>query len=517
MEVADVGLSKRVAFAMATIVPIMAFGVASVGSVAIAATCASRVPSDINGDGLADLVVGEPNHPFPDATDVSRSGVRVLYGTASGPSSAGNQFFDDVSTGVGGDLGVSVTTGYFNDDCFADVAAGASSEREALVLYGSAAGLSAANSLVISGDTVAGLQAYGFGTSTTAGDFDGDGLDDLAVGTPTINAGGGVGIIYGAAAGLNPARTQWITQDTAGVPGAAEFGDLFGFSVAAGDFTGDRRADLAIGSPGEDIGSTMLDAGSLTVLPGSATGVNPAGKFWSQDSSGVPGAAERADQFGFSLAVGDINGDHKAELAVGANGETIGSGAVYARSAGMVTVFRFGANLAASGFQAFTQDTAGVPGAAETNDQFGNAVAFGDFNGDGRADLAVASVGEDIGSAPNAFDSAGMVTVLYARTTTLTTSGAKAFSQSTAGVPGANETGDQFGYWVSAMRHGNSARAELVVGVAGEDVGAFTDCGAVVILRGGASGLTGSGSTAFYPSALVSGAVNGGMFGAATA
>jgi hypothetical protein len=512
-----VGLSKRVAFTMATIVPVLGLAVASVGSVAHAATCDSRVASDVNGDGFADLVVGEPNRPFPDDGEISQGAVRVLYGTSSGLTSTGNQFFDAVSTGVGGNLGVSVTTGYFNDDCFADVAAGSAGERKVLVLYGSAAGLSAGSSLVISGDAVAGLQASGFGTSTTAGDFDGDGFDDLAVGAPTASSGGGVGIVYGAAAGLDPARTRWLTQATTGVPGAPESGDEFGFSLVAGDFTGDRRADLAIGAPGETVGSVAVDAGSVTVLPGSAAGVNPAGKSWTQDSSGVPGNAERDDRFGFSLAAGDINGDRKAELAVGANGETIGSGASYDRWAGMVTVIRFGNNLAAAGFQAFTQDTAGVPGSSETNDQFGNALAFGDFNGDGRADLAAASAGEDLGSVPNVIDGTGAVTVLYAGTTTLTTAGAKLFSQSTAGVPGTSEAGDQFGYWLSAMPHANSSRADLVVGAAGEDVGAFTDAGSVVILRGSASGVTGSGSTSFYPTALANGAVNGGLFGAATA
>jgi hypothetical protein len=58
-----------------------------------------------------------------------------------------------------------------------------------------------------------------------------------------------------------------------------------------------------------------------------------------------------------------------------------------------------------------TRPAAGVPGAAEEYDSFGNATAAGDFNGDGYADLAVASYQETT----NAGQNAGSVTVFFGR------------------------------------------------------------------------------------------------------
>ena len=86
---------------------------------------------------------------------------------------------------------------------------------------------------------------------------------------------------------------------------------------------------------------------------------------------------------------GDVNGDRHAEVAVG---DARGGGAVhilYGRSSGLVT----GAAGTALDDQRITQDSPGVPGSAEREDRFGAVTAFGDFNDDGCADLAVSSPG----------------------------------------------------------------------------------------------------------------------------
>src|SRR3954471_15806258 len=64
------------------------------------------------------------------------------------------------------------------------------------------------------------------------------------------------------------------------------------------DFNGDAYVDLAVGVPGEALGS-LTGAGAVNVIYGTASGLSPAGnQFWTQDSPGVPGAAERWDGFG---------------------------------------------------------------------------------------------------------------------------------------------------------------------------------------------------------------------------
>ncbi len=151
--------------------------------------------------------------------------------------------------------------------------------------------------------------------------------------------------------------------------GGAEAGDLFGASLASGDFDGDGFDDLAIGAPGEGIGA-KADAGAVNVLYGSASGLTATGdQLWHQSTSGVLGGAEAGDLFGASLASADFDGDGKDDLAIGAPGEGIGAKA----DAGAVNVLYGSASgLTAAGDQLWHQNVAGVLGGAEPGDLFGS-------------------------------------------------------------------------------------------------------------------------------------------------
>ena len=105
-------------------------------------------------------------------------------------------------------------------------------------------------------------------------------------------------MLYGSAAGLTATGSRVWHQDSAGIEGAAEAGDLFGASLSAGDFDNDGFDDLAIGAPGEDVG-TAADAGAVNVLYGSAAGLTAAGdQIWHQDSAGILDVAETGDLLG---------------------------------------------------------------------------------------------------------------------------------------------------------------------------------------------------------------------------
>ena len=110
--------------------------------------------------------------------------------------------------------------------------------------------------------------------------------------------------MYGSNTGL-VGRNQTLTQDSPGVVGTAEPGDLFGVALARGiflnNFNGDGFADLAIGAAGEDVGAAT-DAGAVNVQYGSSTGLpGPGGQLFTQNSPGVGGTAESGDGFGSAL------------------------------------------------------------------------------------------------------------------------------------------------------------------------------------------------------------------------
>jgi disulfide bond formation protein DsbB len=253
-----------------------------------------------------------------------------------------------------------------------------------------------------------------------------------------MDAGAGaVNVLYGSAGGLSAAGNQFWHQDRGGINDVAEIGDIFGYSLAAGDFNRDGISDLAIGAFGESVKSS--DNGAVNVLYGSATGLSAAGnQFWSQDSPGINDSAESGDDFGFALYAADFNGDDVADLAIGVFGEGVGS----TLHSGAVQVL-YGAvgGLAAAGNQFWSQDSPGIVDAAETEERLGYSLGGGDFDGDGFADLAIGVVFEDVGSA----DEAGAVNVLYGSAAGLSPAGNQLWHQDRGGIADQAEFQDDFG------------------------------------------------------------------------
>jgi hypothetical protein len=149
--------------------------------------------------------------------------------------------------------------------------------------------------------------------------------------------------------------------------------------------------------------------------------------------------------------------------------------------------------LAGGGSQLFTQDSPGVGSAAEPGDAFGRALATGDFNQDGFADLAIGVSGEDAGSVIDV----GAVNVLYGSAGRLTGVGSQLFTQDSPGVGSAAEDGDAFGLALAAGDFNNDGNDDLAVGAPLEDVGSIIEGGAVNVLPGSAGKLTGVGSQLF--------------------
>ncbi|HVF06472.1 MAG TPA: hypothetical protein VNA20_16645 [Frankiaceae bacterium] len=430
----------------------------------------SVASGDFDGDGYADLAVGAPG------MGEGRGTLTVLYGGGSGLTTAGAELWSIDTPGVPGastgweQFGAALAVGDFNRDRRDDLAIGARggshdtasetyhSEGGVWVMYGANDGLRPGPILRNSPGGV-----HSFGAALAAGDFDGDGADDLAAGAPghgVVTSGvmrpaaGRVFVYPGAAGtGISATRHAAFDQQSPGVNGGAEPGDQFGAALAAGDFDGNGRDDLAVGVPTEDVNG-VTDAGAVHVLRGSASGLTGYGQFWHQDMSGVPGrvldgtGSGSPDYFGAALATGDFTGDLRADLAIGTPSDPVPSRATTEATAGAteadgtVTVLKgSGTGLTTSGAQYWHADVAGVPGVAEAGDGLGAALGTGDFDGNRRADLAVGVPREQVG----ADRIQGAAVVLYARSGGLGTTGAQQWHQDVAGVPGAGGGFDYFG------------------------------------------------------------------------
>ncbi|MGH3387875.1 MAG: FG-GAP-like repeat-containing protein [Actinomadura sp.] len=430
----------------------------ALGALASAAAAPAQ-PGDFNGDGFRDLAIGAP---FGKVGVRTAGYVGVVYGSSSGADTSHRQVLTQNSAGVPGSaestdqFGGAVATGDFDGDGFSDLAVGAPGEQVSgsddpgtvTIVFGSRGGLSGTAMTIASPDT--NPEAGSFSSRLVSGDFDRDGLRDLAV-----SAGAAAAILYGRA-GLRSS-----TPSLTNIPIGAAVN-----SLGAGDVTGDGYDELVVSSTQEDADDSEID-----VFRGSA--------------SGLAGAAGLGTSSGWArtpIAVGDVNGDHKADIVAGGG---------FGAPGGSFTLYPGGAaSLDTAHASTWTQDSPGVPGTDESGDRFGAAVAVRDVNGDGFADVAVGAPGENVGR--------GGVTLLLGRATGLTATGAQWFNQGTPGVPGTSEQADSFAGRVALLDLTRDGRAELVAAVPGENSAA----GAVTILRATASGLTATGSRTFGAATL---------------
>ena len=466
---------------------------------------AGALTGDFNGDGFADLAVGVAGESIGSAK--SGGGVNVIYGSPSGLTSSGNQFWSQNSPAVKGiaekndEFGFAEAVGDFNGDGFSDLAIGVPGESigsatgagAVNVLYGSASGLTSAGNQLwtqnlpgVPGSVGGG---HAFGRALAAGDFNGDGKSDLAIGEPGMNVNshagaGGAVILYGSASGLTSSGSSLFNQDSRGIHGVAADGDAAGRSLIAGDFGGGPEQDLAIGNPFDDV-SGVADAGSVNVLYGSGSGLSSAGnQLWTQNSPGIRSVAEPQDLFGFDLVAGTFAGGAHDDLAIGVPNESTSGKA----SGAVNIVYSNGSALSATGNQFITEDSLG--GTGRNGDGFGNALASGDFGAGGaEADLAVAAAGAKVGSVSGA----GSVMVINGSPTGLASSGTT-WSLDTAGIAGTARTNDFFGADIWAADFDGSGQADLVAGATFKDLGSAADAGTASVIYGSVTGLTTAGN-----------------------
>ncbi len=369
------------------------------------------------------------------------------------------------------------------------------------------------------------------GTERPRDDFNGDGYADLAVAAPTATVGGKKGagyvaVLYGSANGLNTTKRQVFSQNTAGVPGSAETDDAFGSALTTADLDRDGYADLVVGAGREDTADGGADSGLVEVLWGGPKGLSggavlATGKTYdgfgaqgrltlgdvdgdgaedlvtvenqhdlrvlngpfARDGSTAHGGQIVKDEFDsrvLDLATGDVNGDGVTDVAATENdGDEYDARRV---------VYWLGSR---QGLKPYTT----VQGADGYRLQGGENLDIGDVDQDGVDDIVVgravdgydsdldtpAAKGGRIAWIPGTPDGPDGTKVTY-------------LNQDSPGVPGSAEAGDGFGTDVQVADVNGDGHPDVATGLPGEDLGGVAGAGAVVVLRGTADGLTGTGA-----------------------
>lgn len=333
------------------------------------------------------------------------------------------------------------------------------------------------------------------GQTCVAGDFDANGRDEMAYGSPGRSNGADeqVGRVFiDEYVGSNWVLHSSWGEGEVGVPGAAEPFDQFGSSLVVGNFNGDAYHDLAIGVPSENIESPSLalDAGAIVILYGGPSGLTAAGAQSFSEATGSLGGAVANAEFGFALAAGDFDGDDYGDLAVGAPFRTVGG----VDEAGQVVIlFGTPTGLTTAGHQRLSDSTFG--GAIETGDHFGYALAAADYTfslvcfvlDSCYSDLAIGVPGQlDFG-----FSESGHVIVAYGSASGIPSAGVQHLYQDVLGAAGGSspEAYDHFGSNLVAGSLDARLGADLVIGVPDEDVASDVDQGMIHLVFGGASGL----------------------------
>jgi hypothetical protein len=445
---------------------------------------------DFDCDGRDDLVIGVPG-------EAGGGAINIVYADGRQYQHGAGSFY--ASPLDGDSFGMSLAAGDFDDDGCDDLAIGAPGKAAAgrfganqpqagivVVAYGMrGANIPALHDgLQPSTATRWGVKELnfsfseadaGFGYRLASGDFDNDGADDLVVGVPYSDYAdkpdaGMIAAFYGQPdVGIQASFAEFFTLASS-LEGDVQAEARFGYSLAVGDFDNNGDDDVAVGSPGDEIGGHS-ETGSVNVLY-SNDGLTDDDDRFHFAASGVPGNPGFRYRLGEAVAAGDFNADQFDDLAIGS---PTYEGVSDDTEGAVIVLYSAGS----AGLRATSSDfiRPGVGGVPANEGQFGSALAAGDFNRDSKSDLAIGApwIQNGVSSA---------IHVVYGTSGGITTTGNQYFGQDSPGVPDAGELFDRFGGQLAVGDMDDDGTRDLIVGVPYESQSGFANAGIVQVFFG---------------------------------
>jgi hypothetical protein len=248
--------------------------------------------------------------------------------------------------------------------------------------------------------------------------------------------------------------------------------EALGSSVVALDLDNDSLDDLVVG------GMTPTFSGRIRAYRSTGRALTSLGTRTGVVTGQRYGAALAAGHFFHGMV------ELRTQLAIGSPGG-------FSPSAGGAVTVEILDGIVFDVVVELVQGAGGMPGSDEDGDDFGAALAVGDFNDDGYDDLAIGAPGEDLAGGADS----GAVYVVYGSDSGLDPATGELWTQGTAGVPGGDEAGDQFGFALAAGDFDGDFVDDLAIGAPGEEVSGLAGAGAVTLLPGSEGvGLVAAGS-----------------------
>jgi len=376
------------------------------------------VSGDINGDGIDDVIIGA-NRAAGQAGEYNMAGeTYVMFGKTTAFNSVVELSSLDGSTGFmlhgidnNDQSGTAVASGDINGDGKDDVIIGASNADpnginaagETYVVFGF--NDTAIDTLLLSSmDGSTGFVFKGInelernGRAVASGDINGDGTDDVIIGAYGASPNGGWSgetyVVFGKSTAFTSTLGRTILDGNTGfVLHGINGSDQSGRAVASGDINGDGTDDVIVGARFADPNG-INTAGETYVVFGKSTAFNSVVELSSLDGStgfvlnGIDGSARS----GHAVASGDIDGDGKDDVIIGA----FGTHDVWPNGWKGETYVVFGfddATTDAVELSSLDGSTGFVLNGINDRDYSGGVVASGDINGDGKTDVIIGAYG----------------------------------------------------------------------------------------------------------------------------